>query len=215
MKPTAKSTTQRRAAIEQRLEEQRRQKALLLKQQTLKRRLYIGGGIAAGIVILVLIVTSVVNTVKQKSVDLTGVVTFSNLSQDHVTGTVNYPQNPPVGGAHSAMWLTCGNYDQTVQNENAVHSMEHGAVWITYQPSLSTADVTHLRNLVKGHSYIVLSPYPNLPTPVVMSAWGKQLKLTSANDARVSAFIDTYENGPQTKEPGASCSGGVGSPIQP
>jgi hypothetical protein len=142
-----------------------------------------------------------------------GVVTYANLARNHVQGTVNYPQIPPVGGNHSDVWLNCGIYDTPVTNENAVHSLEHGAVWITYRPDLSSADVTRLQNLVRGKSYVILSPYPGLPSPVVASAWGVQLKVTSASDPRLGQFIAKYEQGPQTPEPGAPCSGGTGTPI--
>ena len=91
--------------------------------------------------------------------------------------------------------------------------MEHGAVWITYQPDLSAADVAQLRNLVRGHAYLILSPYPGLPARVVASAWGVQLQAAGPGDPRLASFIKTYEQGPQTPEPGAPCSGGRGVPI--
>jgi len=142
-----------------------------------------------------------------------GIMTFSGLARDHVNGPISYPQVPPVGGPHNPVWLNCGIYDQPVPNENAVHSLEHGAVWITYQPNLSAADVAQLRSLVRGHAYVILSPYPGLPARVVASAWGAQLRATSADDPRLTQFIKTYEQGPQTPEPGAPCSGGRGVPI--
>ena len=89
---------------------------------------------------------------------------------------------------------------------------KHGAVWVTYQPGLGAQDVTQLQNLVHGHSYALLSPYPNLPSPIVISAWGVQLKVNSANDPRLAQFLAKYEQGPQTQEPGAACSGGKGTP---
>jgi hypothetical protein len=141
-----------------------------------------------------------------------GVQTFPNLARDHVSGHVDYPQTPPVGGAHNQVWLTCGSYPNPVANENAVHSMEHGAVWITYQPSLATPEVTTLRDTVRGNAYVVLSPYPGLPSPVVASAWGVQLRLPSASDPRLAQFIGHYQRGPQTPEPDAPCSGGIGNP---
>jgi Protein of unknown function (DUF3105) len=149
---------------------------------------------------------------QSNSGNISGVVTYINLSRHHVTGTVNYPQVPPVGGDHDPVWQNCGIYMSPIRNENAVHSMEHGAVWITYQPSLSSSDVQTLQNLVRGHSYVILSPYPGLPTPVVISAWGVQLKVNSANDPRLAQFISKYEQGPQTPEPGSPCTGGTGSP---
>jgi hypothetical protein len=144
---------------------------------------------------------------------LDGVLTYTNLSRDHSEAPQTYAQTPPVGGVHSSVWQNCGIYDQPVQNEHAVHSLEHGAVWITYQPDLPQATVDQLRNLVRGHDHVLLSPYPNLPKPVVASAWGLQLPLDDPADPRLSAFISRYESGPQTPEQGATCSGGIGTPI--
>ena len=141
-----------------------------------------------------------------------GVESFSDLSRNHVEGTVSYPQNPPVGGDHNPVWQNCGFYSSPVQNEHAVHSMEHGAVWITYQPDLPSDQVEVLRNLAHDNTYILVSPYPDLPTPVVASAWGKQLQLDSANDPRLEQFVSAFKEGPQTPEPGAPCTGGTGEP---
>jgi hypothetical protein len=141
-----------------------------------------------------------------------GVQSFSNLSRNHVEGTVSYPQTPPVGGDHNPVWQNCGYYSSPVRNENAVHSMEHGAVWITYQPDLPADQVEVLRNLAQNNSYVLVSPYPDLPAPVVASAWGKQLQLDSANDSRLEQFVSAFREGPQTPEPGAPCTNGTGNP---
>ena len=166
------------------------------------------------VLVIVLVVRSQASSTDPSSTgNISGVVTYSNLSRQHVTGTVNYPQIPPVGGNHNAVWQNCGIYTQPIANENAVHSMEHGAVWITYQPTLSAQDVSRLTTLASGHSYVLLSPYTNLPSPVVISAWGVQLKVTSASDPRLAQFLKYYEQGPQTQERGAACTGGTGTPT--
>lgn len=121
---------------------------------------------------------------------------------------------PPIGGIHDPFWQNCGIYEEPVGDKHAVHSLEHGAVWITYHPDLDAAAVEHLRDLARGEEYVLLSPYPNLQSPVVLTAWGVQLELDDAMDERVEAFIDIYQEGPQTPEPGASCRGGVGEPIE-
>ena len=171
-----------------------------------------------GIVALVvlLIVGAIVWVVRSQpsEIEISGVVTYSNVSQGHVNGKVNYPQNPPVGGPHNRVWQNCGIYSSPVANENAVHSMEHGAVWITYQPELNNQAVEQLRAPVRGHGYVLLSPYPELPAPVVASAWGVQLKVTSASDPRLAQFVEKYEQGPQTPEPGAPCNKGTGTPDE-
>jgi hypothetical protein len=144
---------------------------------------------------------------------LDGMLSFSNLSRDHSEAPQQYAQTPPAGGVHSAAWQNCGIYDQPVRNENAVHSLEHGAVWLTYRPDLPAAAVESLRSLMRGHSHVLLSPYPDLPQPIVATAWGLQLPIQDASDPRLPAFISRYEKGPQTPEPGAVCTGGTGTPI--
>jgi len=144
--------------------------------------------------------------------DLPGVQTYANLTQNHVQGTVTYPQTPPVGGDHAPTWQNCGFYPQPIVTEQGVHSMEHGAVWVTYSPDLPPDQVAVLRNLAHAQTYVLVSPFPGLPSPVVASAWGTQLKLPSATDAELAAFVKYYRNGPQTEEPGAPCTGASGTP---
>lgn len=141
-----------------------------------------------------------------------GVQTFDNLSRNHVQTAVDYAQTPPAGGDHNPVWANCGVYAEPIEPTTGVHSLEHGAVWITYRPDLPQAQVDRLSNLADGLGYAVLSPYPGLPEPVVASAWGVQLKLDSAEDPRLATFLTKYMQGSQTPEPGAACTGGVGSP---
>ena len=144
---------------------------------------------------------------------LDAVRSFEYAAGAHTSEPVQYAENPPAGGEHDPVWLNCGVYDEPVRSENAVHSMEHGAVWITYRPDLPAEQVEQLREAVDGREYTVLSPYPDLPSPVVLSAWGKQLSVEDAGDRRVGAFLSEFVNGPQTPEPGALCSNGVGTPT--
>jgi hypothetical protein len=180
-----------------------------------RRRIGIVSGIVVVVLVLVGAITAVVASANKStpSVALTGVKTYTNLQRNHVTGKVKYAQNPPVGGNHNPVWLNCGIYTSPVPNENAVHDLEHGAVWITYQPALAKSQVKTLTSLATGQTYLDLSPYPGLPAPVVASAWGVQLQLPNASDPRLAAFVKKYKQGPQTPEPGAACTGGVGTPA--
>ncbi|THF88952.1 DUF3105 domain-containing protein [Deinococcus sp. KSM4-11] len=137
-----------------------------------------------------------------------GVQTYTYPAGDHRSGSLVYSETPPAGGAHNPIWQNCGVYSQPLYNEYAVHSLEHGAVWITYQPTLDAAQVDTLKKLVDGRPYTLLSPYDGLPSPVVISAWGAQLKVDKADDSRLKAFLDKYEQGPTAPERGAACSGG-------
>jgi hypothetical protein len=146
-----------------------------------------------------------------------GTKTFAENNHSHVVGAVKYNRTPPAGGAHSAVWLNCGIYTQPVPNVNAVHSLEHGSVWITYRPTLSAVAIATLQLFVQNHydgtqRYLVLSPYPGLPAPVVVTAWGAQLRLKGANDPRLTPFVKHFIGGAQGGEQGASCTGGTGTP---
>jgi len=140
--------------------------------------------------------------------------TFAGLPRTH-DETVDYSEEelPPVGGTHSGTWQNGGIYDEPVAAKNAVHSMEHGAVWIAYHPDLPAGDVEDLQDAARGESFVLLAPYPDLNSPVVLTAWGIQLAVDSADDGRIADFIERYQQGPQTPEFGAPCADGMGSPI--
>ena len=140
-----------------------------------------------------------------------GVERFEDLGSSHVTRPVSYPQSPPVGGDHAPTVQNCGFYTSPVANENAVHSLEHGAVWITYSPDLTDNQIRSLRRFATT-DHVLVSPYPNLPAPIVASAWGRQLRLNVSDDPRLSQFLDAFRLGPQAPESGGPCSGGKGQP---
>lgn len=175
-----------------------------------RRTIALWGSITAVVVAIAVAVTLVVVREQGNQPDLSAVSTFT-VKQGHVDTPVTYTQTPPAGGEHSPIWLNCGAYTAPVANENAVHALEHGAVWVTYRPDLPAAQITALRESLPS-TYAVLSPFTGLKAPVVVSAWGKQLVLTGADDPRLSAFVKAYRQGPQTPEPGAACTGGTGKP---
>lgn len=137
-----------------------------------------------------------------------GVQVFADLSHEHVQGKISYPEVPPVGGKHNPRWQACDIYRAPVPNETAVHSIEHGGIWITYRPDLPAAQVATLADIQRTNiQYVLVSPYAGLPSPVVVSTWGLQLKVASANDPRIVTFVQTYAGGNQGKEQGAPCKG--------
>jgi hypothetical protein len=147
------------------------------------------------------------------------------LGHTHVSGPVQYSVTPPVGGNHNATWMNCGVYDKPVPVERAVHNLEHGAVWITYQPSLPQSEVNQLRAFsgrqtvlspggTSGSRYVDLTPYPGLPAPIVASSWGFQLRLTSPTDPRLQEFVSKFRVSQQySPEYGGPCTGGTGTPL--
>ena len=133
--------------------------------------------------------------------------------QAHVATKGTYATVPPTRGPHNALWQNCGFYTKAVIDENAVHSLEHGAVWITYTEAADPATRSKLAALAKANRYLLITPYPANPAPFVLSAWGRQLKVDSIDDLRVARFIDVYaQDGPTVPEVGAACSGALGVP---
>jgi hypothetical protein len=127
----------------------------------------------------------------------------------HVTKPVKYDTSPPTGGNHSQVWADCSGtvYPNQIANENAVHPLEHGAVWITYRPGLAAGSVATLAKLVTGQNYTLMTPYAGLKTPISLQAWGYQLFVNSASDPRIVAFIKALRNNPaSTPEYPGNCS---------
>ncbi|HEY3530942.1 MAG TPA: DUF3105 domain-containing protein [Nocardioides sp.] len=152
---------------------------------------------------------------------LTAVKTYDFVGGQHTTDPVHYAQVPPAGGPHDPTWDDCGVYDRPPRNENAVHDLEHGTVWITYKPGLPTSDVQKLEaalDTVKSGK-IMLSPYPGLPAPAVVTVWNAQLDLTGADDPRLPIFLKFYGDGHTAPEAAfATCKGGAhiyASPDKP
>ena len=141
--------------------------------------------------------------------EIEGVQTFDYAAgQEHVTTPVTYEQSPPVGGPHDGEWADCTGtvYDVQIRQENAVHSLEHGAVWITYDPEVVTGDALQTLTDVASESGRMLSPNPGQDSPISLQSWNHQLKVDSADDPRIEQFADflTY-NQEFFPEPGASC----------
>ncbi|UZN04764.1 DUF3105 domain-containing protein [Cellulomonas sp. S1-8] len=192
------------------------------QSRTTRRRTWLVGGIVGVLVLALISATAFVlvgearrasQLEAQAAAEIEGVETFGEMSFDHVETQVDYPQTPPVGGEHNAAWQNCGIYTDPVVNEHAVHSLEHGAVWITHDPELPADEVAALHALAEGESYVLVSPFPGLPSPVVATAWGFQLQTDSADDDRLPVFVRKYLLNPELPEAGALCSNGVGTPA--
>ena len=149
---------------------------------------------------------------KDPSTKIDGVVVKKYPAGLHVgpNQRVAYDQSPPFGGPHDQVWAAClGNiYPKPIRTENAVHSLEHGAIWIAYNPDkLDQNGVDELKSYVKSGQFMLMSPYPGLDKPISLQAWGHQLKLDSPDDKRIAEFIRALQQNKYTyPEVGAACS---------
>ncbi|MFQ1001498.1 DUF3105 domain-containing protein [Modestobacter sp. SSW1-42] len=150
------------------------------------------------------------NANKVTSADqIADLATFDYAGAQHVTTPVTYTESPPVGGPHDNEWADCTGtvYDVDIRHENAVHSLEHGAVWITYNPdTIADGDLATLEELVDGRQGMMLSPYAGLTSPISLQSWNHQLFVDSAGDERVEQYADFMVfNADFYPEPGATC----------
>lgn len=168
------------------------------------------GVVAVGALIASVVVWGANNAAENEAnatTPIEGLETFTNTA-NHVQGSVDYAQTPPAGGDHAQVWLNCGVYSEPVPNENAVHDLEHGAVWATYDPTLPQAQVDALVAALPD-TYTVVSPYDGLDSPIVLSAWDAQVRIDDASDPRLKQFVAQYWQSSSAPEPGAPCTGGI------
>jgi hypothetical protein len=142
-----------------------------------------------------------------------GVLAYRVDSNDHTEEQLDYQLVPPVGGEHFPVPGTCGFYEtDPPPDELLVHDLEHGAIWVAYDPGLDEAQRTLLSELVAQQAKVTATPVEGLDSPLVVSAWARQLPLDTVDDPRLQQFIDAYRNSPNAPEPGAACQG-VGEPA--
>jgi hypothetical protein len=206
------SVEERQAAKEKRTAQQaeaalKRKRSALLRRVTRTTAIIVAvGGLAA----LMFMPRKGSYTAGGSGESIEGVQFFQNPT-GHTLDPVAYPQTPPAGGEHHPTWLNCGIYTEPVPNVNAVHALEHGAVWVTYDPSISAETLAALRDYLPS-TYVVLSPFVGLPSPIVLSAWNAQLRLQSPDDPRLPRFFEEYWRNQNVPEPGALCTGGIDGP---
>ena len=177
-----------------------------------RRGLLIWGSVVA---IVVVIVGAVVFAVVRDSpalADLSAVEDFDNTAADHRTEQIAYDSTVPPGGPHHPAWWHCGVYAEEVPTEHAVHSLEHGAVWLTYQPDLPAEQVEVITALGE-EDYMLVSPVADQESPVMATSWNHQLELDSADEKLLQAFVREYKLAPDTPELGSACTSGTSTDL--
>lgn len=142
-----------------------------------------------------------------------GIRVFPATTNRLVEGEVDYPQSPATNGDHDPLWTNCGFYDEPVEEEQAVHSLDHGVVWITYRPDLEGSQVAELRESYGREPYVIVSPYPEQDSSVVATSWRIQLALDSAEDPRLAQFVRDFRISEIAPLSGNGCVRGSGEPV--
>jgi hypothetical protein len=173
-----------------------------------KRLVWIGGtALGMGLIAVVFLNNPAIRGVPD------GTEQVAVAAAEHVDGDLHEDGEVPAGGPHDAAWQNCGYYDTEVRSENVVHSLEHGAVWITYEPGLDPDQVQELRGFTGRQEKVLVSPVAGQGSPIIVTAWANQLELADTGDARLAQFVNEFEGSFEAPEPGGRSTGGVGNPT--
>ncbi len=140
-----------------------------------------------------------------------GIKVYPATTNATVKGPIEYDRKPPTNGNHDPLWQNCGFYEKPIQDRHAVHSMDHGVVWITYRPDLPAKQIDALHPYGK-ENYVIVSPYPGQDAPVIATSWRVQLKLKGADAPRLKRFVDEFRISEIAPLSGNRCTLGVGNP---
>ncbi|MDS1270637.1 DUF3105 domain-containing protein [Lipingzhangella sp. LS1_29] len=193
--------------------QRRRQKSAEMKQRRIReaqrrKAIRTGGLTAVGVLAAGFLGFAGYMAYDQRTIS--GLETYSGLDRTHVPEPPDYQMSPPAGGQHHEQWQNCGVYTQPITDMHAVHSLEHGAVWITHSPDLPREEVQTLHTYYTPGDYILISPYTgDMPddSDIVLSAWGAQVAVDDPEDERIEKFLRRFEQSNDVPEPGAPCSG--------
>lgn len=127
---------------------------------------------------------------------------FAIQGRQHVATGESHPpynSNPPTSGWHYEQSATWGVHDSQLPDEQLVHNLEHGGVWISYQPSLDVQAIDRLREITRKYrSKVILTPRAKDDSKIALAAWGKLDTLDTFDEARILAFINAfYDKGPE------------------
>ena len=170
------------------------------------------GGVVGACLALVLAAMSCSGDRADVALSLDGVEYLAVASREHIDQDLDYPTRPPAGGDHLGIWHNCGVYTVPLLDEAAVHSLEHGAVWVTYRPDLGAEAILGLTGELVDREKLLVSPHPDQIPPVVATAWARRLVLDGPDDPRLGVFIGRFTDGDAAPEAGVTCQGGIGRP---
>jgi len=121
---------------------------------------------------------------------------ISIVSQEHVAlGAPHegYNSNPPTSGPHAgaAPW---GFSEEEVADENAIHNLEHGGIWISYK-DLEQDQIDELRAIADSNRLsVIVSPRASNDVPVAVASWGRLLKMDAVDVDQINDFIKANKN---------------------
>ena len=122
---------------------------------------------------------------------------FPNLGQTHIAPSDShdpYNSNPPTSGSHLAQPAEWGVYSVPLQDEKAIHNLEHGGIWISYN-GIDDETKSKLEKITKYNSgSVIMSPRAANDSKIALASWTRLEKLDSYDEAKILEFIKSNKN---------------------
>lgn len=124
----------------------------------------------------------------------------SHMTTGQIEPLSSYPTIPPASGPHADVPLPAGVYDSLPQPQlyQAIHSLEHGATIVWYDPTAPVGKVARLREFYDrrlqdaqvGQDRVIVAPYDFPGDPAGILPEGTEMALVSWHRLRSCASID-------------------------
>jgi len=142
---------------------------------------------------------------QEVSSSVEGVQEFDIVGENHIpqgTSGSGYNSNPPSSGPHWASPAEKGIYEQPIPDETALHNLEHGHIWIAYDPSIGDEVKSKLSEIVESDGWkIIMSPREGNDAKIALVGWGRVLNMDEPDYEKVKEFIRLYRNRGTEKTP--------------
>lgn len=122
--------------------------------------------------------------------------TFAIQGQTHIDVGAEHPaynSNPPTSGWHYIQPAPWGPYQNELPDEQLIHNLEHGGIWISYK-NVDQQTKDALEKIAGRESKVVVGPRSKNSAPIVLASWGRLLELQSFDEKIVRDFIKANRN---------------------
>lgn len=130
---------------------------------------------------------------------------FPILGQEHIevgATHIAYNSNPPTSGPHYVQPAEWGVYDKELPDEQVIHNLEHGGIWISYK-DIDGDTKSKLEALGKKYPRsVVVTPRSSNDKPITLASWGRLEKLEVFDESIIKTYIKRNMN--KSPEPLAS-----------
>lgn len=116
--------------------------------------------------------------------------------QEHIAIGANHPEynsNPPTSGWHYEQEATWGVSQVELPDEQLIHNLEHGGIWISYT-GIDDATKSALEKIAQSQSKVVVEPRVKDDAPIVVASWGRAQKFQALDEQGILNFIKANSN---------------------